>query len=515
MRGNRRVLTMKYKTTLLLVFMLLIGLQGVLGLPMLMDEQGILRNATSGALITGTYTFNTTIYNSSNDVVVYSESQSIAVSNGVWNNHIGLISPLSAAYFTSNTYIITRINSEALTRVNLTAVPYAFQSLESNNSAYLGGVAAASYATQAWVALQGYSTTSGSQWNISGSHYLYNNSGILSVNETALNDTIDARATGITIGDINITGYTLTTSFLNGVVGSIDMRGNPWYISGTNVELVGNMTAHNFYGNLNASYILNAPWGTAYTAGTGITLAGAAFSLNTTYTDTIYAKLSGIDGSNITAGTVADARIASTITRDTEVPSLINNTGTYNISITGLAGTATALASDPGDCAGNTWATNIAASGTLTCNAINYAGITAMTAANFNGLISDADPLYTTSTWTGGDLSGTGLAATIAANSVALTTDTTGNYVGTVAAGTGMTVTGADAENATKTVALNTTYTDTLYATIAQKDAVNATAVAALPKAGGTMTGNIAMGNNNATGVGCIVFTSGGKICTG
>ena len=58
-------------------------------------------------------------------------------------------------------------------------------------------------------------------------------------------------------------------------------------------------------------------------------------------------------------------------------------------ALTGNASTATALASDPGDCVANTWATNIAASGTLTCNAINYAGISAMTSANLAGIISD------------------------------------------------------------------------------------------------------------------------------
>lgn len=50
------------------------------------------------------------------------------------------------------------------------------------------------------------------------------------------------------------------------------------------------------------------------------------------------------------------------------------------------------------------------------------------TISEINTATTDADIISTTSSWTGGDLSGTGLAATVAANSVALTTDTTGNY---------------------------------------------------------------------------------------
>lgn len=62
---------------------------------------------------------------------------------------------------------------------------------------------------------------------------------------------------------------------------------------------------------------------------------------------------------------------------------------TFYGALVGNASTATALASDPSDCGANTWATTIAANGNLTCGAVTYAGITAMTSANFAGLISD------------------------------------------------------------------------------------------------------------------------------
>jgi len=72
------------------------------------------------------------------------------------------------------------------------------------------------------------------------------------------------------------------------------------------------------------------------------------------------------------------------------------NAGTGMLSVTGItstltgnASTATALAANPGDCGANTWATTIAANGDLTCAAVTYAGISAMTSANWYGVISD------------------------------------------------------------------------------------------------------------------------------
>ena len=63
-------------------------------------------------------------------------------------------------------------------------------------------------------------------------------------------------------GDLDMTGYRLTSSYLSGVVGGIDMRGDPWYLSGTglwiddllraknlnvdnNLVVGGNITANN------------------------------------------------------------------------------------------------------------------------------------------------------------------------------------------------------------------------------------------------------------------------------
>ena len=76
-------------------------------------------------------------------------------------------------------------------------------------------------------------SSSGSQWNIASSQYLYNNSGILDVNETQLNATIDARDSDTTYShlsnftdDLGNRGYTSLSNFTNdlGYVNSTDLQ---------------------------------------------------------------------------------------------------------------------------------------------------------------------------------------------------------------------------------------------------------------------------------------------------
>jgi hypothetical protein len=112
------------------------------------------------------------------------------------------------------------------------------------------------------------------------------------------------------------------------------------------------------------------------------------------------ASLTALNGSSITTGTVAAARVA-----------------TLNQSTTGNAATATA------------WATG---------RTLSLTGDVTGTSAAFTG---------------SGNIS---IAATIAANSVALGTDTTGNYVAGITAGQGMTVSGTAGEGWSPTVALQT-----------------------------------------------------------
>ncbi len=95
--------------------------------------------------------------------------------------------------------------------------------------------------------------------------------------------------------------------------------------------------------------------------------------------------LTGIATTTLTASSPLSLSQAVVVIGGATSALSLSTAGTWS----GLAGTATALAANPDDCAANTWATAIATSGNLTCGAVTYAGITAMTSANFAGLISD------------------------------------------------------------------------------------------------------------------------------
>jgi len=112
--------------------------------PFIMDQQGILRNSTN-SLLTGSYLFNVTYYNVSNNNQVYTEEKNIDVSSGVWNYIIGLGTSITPSIFKDRLYFNTSIGGEELGRTNFTTVPYSFHSYKANNTDYLGGQLPAYY----------------------------------------------------------------------------------------------------------------------------------------------------------------------------------------------------------------------------------------------------------------------------------------------------------------------------------------------------------------------------------
>jgi len=100
----------------------------------------------------------------------------------------------------------------------------------------------------------------------------------------------------------------------------------------------------------------------------------------------LYATSTNIGTLTVTGATTLATSLSGLLGLNAGVTYAVS-TSTLNIG--GLAGTATALASDPTDCAANTWANAIAASGNLTCAAVTYAGISAMTSANLASVLSD------------------------------------------------------------------------------------------------------------------------------
>ncbi|MEK7472283.1 MAG: hypothetical protein AAB624_03505, partial [Patescibacteria group bacterium] len=122
------------------------------------------------------------------------------------------------------------------------------------------------------------------------------------------------------------------------------------------------------------------------------------------------ASLTVLNASNISSGTVADARLSALVTLQGNtfngvsqlvqltaggVLPVLSGTNLTNLTganvtgnISGNAGTATALAANPTDCGANTYAVTIAANGNLACASITDASLTAnvtLQGNTFNG----------------------------------------------------------------------------------------------------------------------------------
>ena len=153
--------------------------------------------------------------------------------------------------------------------------------------------------------------------------------------------------------------------------------------------------------------------------------------------------LTSLNGTQITTGTVAAARVATlnqnttgsaatlTTARAIEVSGAV--TGTANFDGSAAINITTTATSDPTI----TLSGAITGSGTLT----NLGDVTIATAATSDPTITLAGALSGSATLT--NLGSATLTAAMAANSVALGPDTTGNYVGTITGGTGIDSSGA------------------------------------------------------------------------
>lgn len=118
---------------------------GVLAFSSTLDQQGVLRNQSTGAPITGVHEFNVSFYNASDSSLLYTDSQDINLStNGVWNYFIALTNPFIFG-FTHDVYFTTRVDGEGIAMTNLTAVPYSILALKANDTDFLAGLPASSY----------------------------------------------------------------------------------------------------------------------------------------------------------------------------------------------------------------------------------------------------------------------------------------------------------------------------------------------------------------------------------
>ncbi|HVW23715.1 MAG TPA: MerR family DNA-binding transcriptional regulator [Candidatus Saccharimonadales bacterium] len=143
-----------------------------------------------------------------------------------------------------------------------------------------------------------------------------------------------------------------------------------------------------------------------------------------------------LDGALI-AGTINGATVTSTAFNGVAIGGgsvTANLTGNVTGNVSGNAGTATALAADPADCAANSFATAINASGTLSCASIaanNLPSVAADLGANTVAInLSNSHAGFVTNLTINGAVS----AATFSGN---LTGDVTGNVTGNVSGNAG------------------------------------------------------------------------------
>jgi hypothetical protein len=218
----------------------------------------------------------------------------------------------------------------------------------------------------------------------------------------------------VTLGNAASDTVTITADVASHVLPSADntydlgASASEWrnlYIDGTaNIDSLVADTADINGGTVDGSVI----GGTTPAAITGTTVNGTTITASTGFSGP-GGSITAINGSNIASGTVANARLAATLTSDTS----------------GNAASATALAT----------ARNFSLTGDVTAAAVSFDG---------SGNVA--------------------LSTTIAANSVALGTDTTGNYVSNVTAGTGISVSHSPGEGSTATVTHgNTSNLDGVY----------------------------------------------------
>ena len=347
----------------------------------------------------------------------------------------------------------------------------------------------------------------------------------------------NSKINNINVGNITVTGSTNTIS-------STDTNGNILLTpNGTGKTVISNP----FIGDSSTSlqeYIYDTVGG-AVTGGTGITIANSDGSNTSTVSITNTGVTAGTYGSattipvlainaqgqvttastasvasnlNIAGDTGTDAvalltdtltfvggtGITSSVTNNTVTMDIDNTvatlTGTQTLTNKTISGASNTLSNIANSSLTNSsvtvGSTNIALGATST----TLAGLTSVTSTGFTGALtgnaSTATSLQTARTISiSGDATGTvsfdgsanaDIAVTISANSVALGTDTTGNYIATIAGTTNqVSVSGSGSETAAVTLSLPQ----------------NIHSAATPTFAGMSLTGALAMGSSNITGL--------------
>ena len=222
---------------------------------------------------------------------------------------------------------------------------------------------------------------------------------------------LDFRHDGVTKASLTDAGVFSATTFSGALSGNAttatalaadptDCGANTW---ANTIAANGNLSCSAIgYAGISAMSSANLAGILSDESGSGV----VAYTTSPTFTTPDIGAATGSVSGN--AGTVTNATLTTALTVGTGTVGLTGNiantsvltlgAGASSISgantgdqtnISGNAGTSTALAADPTDCGANTWANTIAANGNLSCSAIGYAGISAMSSANLAGILSD------------------------------------------------------------------------------------------------------------------------------
>ncbi len=123
---------------ILTIFSLIIMNTLALAVPMTINYQGKLTDP-NGSVLNGEYQMSFSLFDTdTNGTALWSEQQTVAVINGIYNVELGVVNPLTASIFNNeNLYLEVGIESEILLpRQKLTSVAFAIRAQEADTANY-------------------------------------------------------------------------------------------------------------------------------------------------------------------------------------------------------------------------------------------------------------------------------------------------------------------------------------------------------------------------------------------